>query len=131
MSDPSFRFDMQGVNLVDKKMKDALAKAVYVLQDDIREAQVIPRAVGTLQGEAFTIIDHSRQKYMDMGFSTPYARRLYFHPEYKFHKTAWTDADGNTYEGNPNAQGLWLRDWLKGGKKENRLAEIYEGILKL
>ena len=120
MSDPSFRFDMQGVNLVDKKMKDSLAKAVYVLQDDIREAQVIPRDIGTLQGEAFTIIDHSREKYMDMGFSTPYARRLYFHPEYNFR----TDQ-------NPHAQGLWLRDWLKGGAKEDRLSKIYEGILKL
>ena len=120
MSDKQFRFDMQGVNLVDKKMKDTLAKATYVLQDEIREAQVIPRALGTLQGEAFTIVDHSKEKYMDMGFSTPYARRLYFHPEYNFRQ-----------DQNPHAQGMWLRDWVKGGKKENRLAEIFEGILKL
>jgi hypothetical protein len=120
MSDTVFRFDDVGVKIVDKKMKDALAKATYVLQDEIREAQVIPRDVGTLQGEAFTISDHSREKYMDMGFSTPYARRLYFHPEYNFR----TDQ-------NPNAQGEWMRDWLRGGSKENRLAEIFEGILKL
>ena len=131
MSDPSFRFDMQGVNLVDKKMKDSLAKAVYVLQDDIREAQVIPRDIGTLQGEAFTIIDHSREKYMDMGFSTPYARRLYFHPEYHFHQKPWVDEHGESHEGNPHAKGKWLEDWVKGGKKEGRLAEIYEGILRL
>lgn len=120
MSDKQFRFDMQGVNLVNKKMTDALAKATYVLQDEIREAQVIPRALGTLQGEAFTIVDHSQQKYMDMGFSTPYARRLYYHPEYNFR-----------HDQNPNAKGMWLEDWIKGGKKENRLAEIFEGLLKL
>ena len=120
MSDKVFRFDDVGVKLVDKKMKDTLAKATYVLQDEIREAQVIPRDIGTLQGEGFTISDHSRQKYMDMGFSTPYARRLYFHPEYNFRK-----------DENPNAQAYWMRDWIKGGKEEGRLAEIFEGILKL
>ena len=120
MSDTQFRFDMQGVNSVDKKMKDALAKATYVLQDEIREAQVIPRDLGTLQGEAFTIVDNSKQKYMDMGFSTPYARRLYFHPEYHF----------STAE-NPHAKGMWMEDWLEGGKDEDRLAEIFEGLLNL
>ena len=120
MSDTQFRWDLQGVKFVDMQMKNALAKATYVLQDEIREEQVIPRAEGTLQGEGFTIIDHAQQGYMDMAFSTPYARRLYFHPEYHFR----TDQ-------NPNAQGLWLRHWLQGGKYQNRLAEIFEGILKL
>jgi hypothetical protein len=57
---------------------------------------------------------------MDMGFSTPYARRLYFHPEYNF----------STKE-NPHAKGMWMEDWIKGGKDEDRLAEIFEGILNL
>ena len=35
----------------------------------------------------------------------PYARRLYYHPEYHFNK-----------EHNPNAGGKWLAPWLKGGK---------------
>ena len=120
MSDKVFRFDTAGIKSVDKKMADALAKATYVLQDEIREAQVIPRRIGTLQGEAFTISDHSNQGYMDMGFSTPYARRLYFHPEYNF----------STAE-NPNAQAYWMKDWIEGGKDADRLAEIFEGILKL
>lgn len=120
MSDKQFVWDIKGLSSVDQQMKNALAQATYVLQDEIREAQVIPRELGTLQGEAFTVVDHSQQKYMAMGFSTPYARRLYFHPEYHF----------STKE-NPNAKGMWLEDWLQGGKKENRLAQIFEGILKL
>ena len=120
MSDKVFRFDMAGVKFTERQMQDALAKATYVLQDEIREAQVIPRKIGTLQGEGFTISDHSDRGYMDMGFSTPYARRLYFHPEYNF----------STKE-NPNARGEWMRDWIKGGKDEGRLAEIFEGILNL
>lgn len=120
MSDKVFRFDIQGINKVNKKMADALAKATYVLQDEIREAQVIPRAEGTLQGTGFTISDHAKEGYMDMGFSTPYARRLYFHPEYHFR----TDE-------NPHAKGKWMEDWIEGGKDEGRLAEIFEGILNL
>ena len=120
MSDTVFRFDRQGVKFVDKQMADALAKATYVLQDEIREAQVIPRQIGTLQGEGFTISDHATKGYMDMGFSTPYARRLYFHPEYNF-----------SHDENPNAKGKWMEDWIKGGRYQNRLAQIFEGILKL
>jgi hypothetical protein len=120
MSDKVFRFDIKGIKTVDKKMADALAKATYELQDEIREAQVIPRAEGTLQGTGFTISDHAKEGYMDMGFSTPYARRLYFHPEYHFR----TDE-------NPHAKGEWMEDWIEGGKDEGRLAEIFEGILNL
>ena len=120
MSDKQFRFDIAGIKSVDRQMKDAFAEATYVLQDEIREAQVIPRDIGTLQGEGFTIVDHSEQKYMDMGFTTPYARRLYFHPEYNF----------STKE-NPNAKGKWLEDWIEGGKKQNRLGQIFRGLLKL
>ena len=120
MSDKVFRFDMAGIKFTERQMQDALAKATYVLQDEIREAQVIPRAEGTLQGTGFTISDHAKEGYMDMGFSTPYARRLYFHPEYNF----------STAE-NPNAKGMWMEDWIEGGKDADRLAEIFEGILKL
>lgn len=120
MSDKQFRFDQQGLNLVNRRMKDALAKSAYVLQDEIREEQVIPREIGTLQGEGFTVIDQSRHGYMDLAFTTPYARRLYFHPEYNF-----------SHKENPHAQGEWLEHWLKGGKYEGRFAEIFEGILRL
>lgn len=131
MKDAQFRFDMKGVNLVDKRMKDTLASATYVLQDEIREAQVIPRMDGTLSGEAFTVHDYSRRKYMLMTFATPYARRLYYHPEYNFHKEPWVDKQGRSHDGNPNAQGKWMRHWIKGGKYENRLSEIFERLLKL
>ncbi len=120
MKDAYFRFDDVGIKITNKKMKEALAKSVYELQGEIRDEQVIPRALGTLQGEAFTVIDHSQEKYMDMSFTTPYARRLYYHPEYNFR----TDQ-------NPNAQGLWMRHWLKGGKYAGRLAEIFDKVLKL
>lgn len=50
---------------------------------------------------------------------TPYARRLYFHPEYNF-QTA----------NNANARGEWLRDWMPGGAQEGWLQAAYESALK-
>lgn len=46
---------------------------------------------------------------------TPYARRLYFHPEYNFQKV-----------NNPNAQGLWAEPWLPGGDRENFIPDTFQ-----
>lgn len=121
MKDAQFKFDMAGIKRVDQKMADTLAKSAYVLQDEVREEQVVPRAVGTLQGEAFKVDpETAKQGYVTLNFNTPYARRLYYHPEYHFR----TDE-------NPNAQGMWMRHWLKGGKYENRFSQIFRKLLKL
>lgn len=121
MSDAKFKWDMAGLRHVDKKMSDTLARSAYVLQDDIREAQVVPRALGTLQGEAFTVDPTTANRgFVTLNFNTPYARRLYYHPEYHFR----TDE-------NPNAQGEWMRHWMKGGKYEKRFSQIFRGLLKL
>ena len=49
----------------------------------------------------------------------PYARRLYYHPEYNFHK-----------EENPDAKGRWLEDWMPGGRKENFVQETFAENLR-
>lgn len=105
---------------IEQKALKCLGMTAKVLQDDIRQAQVVPRDTGNLQGEAFTV-DTSREQngIVSMRFATPYARRLYYHPEYNF-KT----------DENPFAQGLWLRHWLKGGSYEDRPAEIFTKLLK-
>ena len=51
--------------------------------------------------------------------STPYARRLYYHPEYHF----------QTKE-NPNAKGMWYEDWLPGGKNAGDAAKAFEQFYK-
>ena len=69
----------------------------------------MPFDTGHLQGDSF-FVDYkdSRQGKVTLVTSTPYARRLYYHPEYHF----------QTKE-NPNAKGEWYEDWLPGGTKEN------------
>ena len=124
-------WDEKGLKQVDDAMAKALGMSGHILQDEIREAQVIPRMDGTLSGEAFKVDTKTAKRgFVRFMFSTPYARRLYFHPEYHFHKSPWVDSSGRHHDGNPNAQGEWMRLWMAGGKYEKRPSEIFAGILK-
>lgn len=63
---------------------------------------------GNLQNNS-TFVDDSkkRQNKVKIVSDTPYARRLYFHPEYNFNKTE-----------NPNAGGMWFHPYISGDKKD-------------
>lgn len=86
----------------------ALEKTAEALHTDVVQAQVMPRDSGHLQNES-TFVDYSQSKSgtVTLVSQTPYARRLYFHPEYNFRKVE-----------NPNAQGKWLEPWINGSKKD-------------
>lgn len=80
---------------------------------------------GTLQNEStFVDMSNSTDGTVSIVSSTPYARRLYYHPEYKFDKGE-----------NPNARGMWYKDWLPGGKYQdfapNTFKELYRRIAGL
>ncbi len=82
----------------------ALEQTAEALHTEVVQAQVIPFDTGNLQNES-TFVDYtdSGNGRVSLVSSTPYARRLYFHPEYHFR----TDE-------NPNARGKWYDDWLNG-----------------
>ena len=100
-------FDSAVKKLTNAQIK-ALEKTAEALHTDVVQAQVMPRDTGHLQKES-TFVDYSKSKsgLVSLISQTPYARRLYFHPEYNF----------QTKE-NPNAQGKWLEPWISGDKKE-------------
>ena len=85
----------------------ALEQTAEALHTEVVQAQVMPRDTGALQNES-TFLDRSESSHGKVSIvsSAPYARRLYFHPEYHFSKVA-----------NPNAKGMWYADWLPGGKE--------------
>lgn len=95
-----------------KNLSEATVKALEMtaeaLHTEIVQAQVIPYQRGTLQNES-TFVDYSNSSRgkVTLVSSTPYARRLYYHPEYNF----------NTSE-NKNAKGKWYEDWIDGKKKD-------------
>lgn len=98
----------------------ALEQTAEELLQEVRQSQVVPRDTGNLQGEAFFVdASESSRGKVTLVHSTPYARRLYFHPEYHFQ----TDE-------NPNAKGKWFEDWEPGGKDQQFAANAYKKIYR-
>ena len=100
---------------------EALEQTAEALHTEVVQAQVFPRDTGALQNES-TFIDTSESRQGKVSIvsstivsSTPYARRLYFHPEYHFKK-----------DENPNAKGKWYEDWLPGGKDADFAVEAFK-----
>lgn len=100
-------FNWKVKQLTDAQIK-ALEMTAEALHTEVVQAQVMPRDTGHLQNDS-TFVDYSKSKngLVSLISQTPYARRLYFHPEYNFRTTE-----------NPNAQGKWLEPWISGDKKE-------------
>lgn len=86
--------------------KLALEMTGEALKTEINNDQVVPKQDSTLEMSAFidnTDLNRGRLKLI---YDTPYARKLYYHPEYNFR----TDK-------NSKAKGLWLKDYIDGDKK--------------
>lgn len=100
------RLNIPQINRLERAQVVALEQTAEALHTEVIQAQVFPRDTGALQNES-TYVDYSKsdEGKVTIVSSTPYARRLYFHPEYDFQKTA-----------NPHAKGRWYEDWLPGGK---------------
>lgn len=98
----------------------ALEETAEAVHTEIVQAQVFPRDSGNLQNES-TFVDRSQSKSGKASIvsSTPYARRLYFHPEYHF----------DTGE-NPNARGRWYEDWIPGGKEADFATDTFKEIYR-
>lgn len=110
------RLNMPQVNRLERAQITALERTAEALHTEVTQAQVFPRDTGHLQDES-TFVDYSQsdQGKVTIVSSTPYARRLYFHPEYDFQKTA-----------NPHAKGRWYEDWLPGGRDAEFCANAFK-----
>lgn len=98
----------------------ALEKTAEALHTEVIQAQVMPFDTGNLQNES-TFVDYSQSEAgkVTIVSATPYARRLYYHPEYQFQKHE-----------NPNAGGMWYKDWLEGGKNKDFVPEAFKKFYK-
>lgn len=94
------------IQKIEKAKKKALFETMDALKTDVIQAQVMPFDTGTMQNSSYVTASQDGTSASLM-IRTPYAARLYYHPEYNFQKT-----------NNPNAQGLWLEDYISGSKKE-------------
>ena len=70
------------INQLTQAQVAALEQTAEGLHTEVEQAQVFPRDTGALQNES-TFVDTSESSHGKASIisSTPYARRLYFHPE--------------------------------------------------
>lgn len=114
------KLNMPRIRQLTQAAVTALELTGEALHTEVIQAQVFPFDTGHLQEDA-TFVDYSRANdgMVTLVSSTPYARRLYYHPEYHF----------QTKE-NPNARGMWYEDWLSGGAKASAASKLFAQFYK-
>lgn len=116
----TIKLNMAKIRELTQAQVKALELTAEELHTEVGQAQVVPRDTGNLQGESmFLDCSDSKAGKVTVVHNTPYARKLYFHPEYKFR----TDE-------NPNARGEWFKDWEPGGKKSDFATNTYKKIYR-
>jgi hypothetical protein len=104
---------------ISRAQAQAVTMTAQQMLNEVRNDQTMPFDTGNLQNESTYVDDsHIRDGRVTIVSDTPYAKRLYYHPDYHF----------NTSK-NPNAQGEWWEDWLSGRKK-NRPKTLFKEFLR-
>lgn len=122
--------NQSALNKITKAATKALEMTGDYVLGEVIEKQVVPfgdsfehggktHQGGTLQESGYVNKKQASQGKVSINFNTPYARRLYFHPEYNFRKVD-----------NPNAKGKWFEDWSEKGKYAKEVKTAYEYFLK-
>ena len=106
--------NMSVLNMLDGAQFQALAQTADATLTELRDRQVMPFDTGNLQNDS-TFVDDSQKTTVSIVSSTPYARRLYFHPEYNYRI-------GN----NASAGGKWFESFLN----DNFIRDAYAKLLK-
>ncbi len=111
--------NMPKINNLSKASIRALEQTTEALHTEVKSDQVMPFKEGYLSGEK-TNPDYSEAKKgkSDINTEGPYARRLYFHPEYNFNRSE-----------HKNAKGKWYEDYISGIKKKY-CSEVFAKIYK-
>lgn len=102
------------LNALDNAQFEALAMTADATLTELRDRQAMPFDTGNLQNDS-TFIDDSQRDKVSIVSSTPYARRLYFHPEYNYRR-------GN----NASAGGKWFESFLN----DDFIVSAYAKLLK-
>ena len=116
----TIKINTNGIKAAEGDILRALGLTALSLQKRVRDAEVVPRRTGQLEDVKFFVDDSNiANGVVSLVFEGPYARRLYYHPEYNF-----------SHAENPNAQGLWMSFWEPGGAYGEMPQELFEEIIK-
>lgn len=103
----SVKIDNVKIDRLIEAHKKALEMTADAVLSDIKTSAVVPKDTSMLEDSGFVDRSELMNSIARIVFDTPYARRLYWHPEYNFR-----------HDKNPNAKGKWMDDYLYGEKKE-------------
>ncbi|MGG7215292.1 minor capsid protein [Clostridium nigeriense] len=106
------------INILIEAHKKALEMTTEAVLSDIKTSTVVPKDTGELERSSFVDLSEIKNSIARVVFDTPYARRLYWHPEYNFRK-----------DKNANAQGKWMEAYLTGDKQQF-IKDTYSAFLK-
>ena len=100
------KMNQQALSTLSKAQRQALEMTGQQVLNDLRNAQTMPFDTGNLQNDSTYVDDsQSSEGRVSIVSDTPYARRLYFHPEYNFQQGK-----------NPNAGAGWFDTYIDGDK---------------
>lgn len=107
------------IKSLEKACRTSLEQAADATLTDIKTRQVVPKDTSHLEDSSFIDTTNLNNGIAKIMFDTPYARRLYWHPEYNFR-----------HDKNLNAKGLWMQDYEEGGEKEDYMKNVFTMFLK-
>ena len=104
----TIKLDEAKLKELTKQQYVSLAQTADALVTDLRDSQTMPFDTGNLQNDSTFLDDSQKEKgRVSVVSSTPYARRLYYHPEYNFRTT-----------NNRNAGGKWFEPYISGNRTD-------------
>lgn len=117
------KINTKGMAQFYKLATESLVETADAVITDLKRSKTMPFDTGNLQNKSSNIDDSKKNKdIVALSHDTPYARRLYFHPEYNFKK-----------DKNSNAGGEWFDPYINGNKKDyasKAFARIMRGKMK-
>ena len=108
----TIRINTRALDMLDNAQLEALAMTGDATLTELRDRQVMPFDTGNMQNDS-TFLDDSQKGKVSIVTTAPYARRLYFHPEYNFKR-------GN----NHSAGGKWFESFLNDDFVKKAYAQL-------
>ena len=102
----TIKLDRTKINTLINARNKALEETTEAILSDIKTSAVVPKDTGELERSGFVDLSKLDDGIASIIFDTPYARRLYWHPEYNFRQ-----------DKNINAQGKWMQSYIDGDNK--------------
>lgn len=103
----TIKLNNSAVSTLERAQKQAIEMTMEAVLSDIKTSAVVPKQTGELERSGFVDTSQLEKFIASIVFDTPYARRLYWHPEYNFR-----------HDKNVNAQGKWMQSYIDGDRKD-------------